>query len=325
MGRHGGGSRSGGSRGGSRSRSGSGSRSGGSSGIRTSKKPFRGCYNRSYYHRGRYYPYYTSDPKFGTKKGILFSNIVSILFLTLHMLFMVGGACIALIHVGEKVDGNPERIQIMDEIDILSPQEEDKLIDLFYDIYDKSGMPITLITDDFEWKEHYENIEPYAEELYYGISMDEAAMLILFTQADVNGFTDWEYDMYCGDDTVKCLSDATFEKLLDTFQKSMAKQDLYYGLDYSWNAIMNDLAKTSFDPSFGYIMAFLLFLYGMMYYFTLNTCIKRRNAVKYFSKNPEMLNPQPMMVYNECPNCGAPNSTMAETCPYCGSVLRLSN
>ena len=63
MARHGGGSRSGGS---SSSRSGGGSRSGGSS-VRTSKTPFKGGYNRSYYHKGKLHSYYTSDKNFGTK------------------------------------------------------------------------------------------------------------------------------------------------------------------------------------------------------------------------------------------------------------------
>lgn len=50
MGRHGGGSRSGGSHRISSLRRSGGSRSGGS-GARTSSKPFAGCYNRSYYDR----------------------------------------------------------------------------------------------------------------------------------------------------------------------------------------------------------------------------------------------------------------------------------
>ena len=54
MGRHGGGSRSGGSHRSSSSRRSGGSRSGGS-GARTSSKPFAGCYNRSYYDRSADY------------------------------------------------------------------------------------------------------------------------------------------------------------------------------------------------------------------------------------------------------------------------------
>lgn len=324
MGRHGGGSRSGGSRSRS-SRSGSSSRSGGrgSSGARSSNKPFRGCYNRSYYHRGRYHPYYTTDAGFGVKRGLGFGNIFSLLLLTLHMCIMLTSLSSFLIHFGGKVNGNPDRIQIYDEIDILSSQEEEDLKELFQQVYDKSGMPVTIFTDDFEWKDHYNSIEFYSEELYYGIDMDESAMVILFTQKDLGGFVDWEYDMYCGDDTITCLSDATFEKLLDTFQKSMAKQDLYYALDYSWNAIMNDLAKTTLHPDGFIVFFFVLCFYGIFYAIFFSGAKKKLNANKYFRENPQKLDSQPMMVHNECPNCGAPNTTLSESCSYCGSILKL--
>lgn len=76
MGRHGGGSRSGGSHRSSSSRSSGGSRSGGS-GVRTSSKPFAGCYNRSYYDRsGRLHTCYTSIKNFGTKSAC--TNIYSV-------------------------------------------------------------------------------------------------------------------------------------------------------------------------------------------------------------------------------------------------------
>ena len=226
MGRHGGGSRSGGSRSrSSSSRSHSGSRSrGSSSSVKSSKTPFRGCYNRSYYYRGRYHPYYTTDATFGTNSGFNVFKLIIAIFITIHMLLMLCTMGFSMISFGSKVDGNPDRIAIVDNIDILTPDEENKTLELLHDVYDKSGMPITIITDDFTWKDYYANIETYSEELYYTIGMDETAMVILFTQDDVGDFIDWEYDVYCGDDTVNCLSDETFDEFLDIFQKSMSKQ-----------------------------------------------------------------------------------------------------
>ena len=341
MGRHGGGSRSGGSRR-SSSRSRSGSRRGGSSSssVRSSNKPFSGSYNRSYYYKGHYYPYYTTDANFGIKSAINFPTIVLFLIFTVYMFMIGGGLVVSMTTFGEKVTGNPDRIQIIDNIDILSNDEENDVIDLLHKVYDKSGMPVTVITDDFEWKENYYDIETYSEELYYGIDMDEDAMVILFTlEEDTDGFVDWEYDMYCGDDTIKCLSDKTFDDLIETFQKSMAKQDLYYALDYSWNSVMNDLAKTSVNPKVWIPMTVLLLFCSIFYILFIHELKHKQRAKEYFSQNPHMLdnsptnsynngsqtiNSQPLSLYSECPNCGAPNTEMREICAYCGSVLKIS-
>ena len=75
MGRHGGGSRSGGG-GGSH---GGGSRGGGS--AKTSAKPFAGCYNRGYYHKGVYHSCYTNSEKYGTSRGRLIGQLLTILFM----------------------------------------------------------------------------------------------------------------------------------------------------------------------------------------------------------------------------------------------------
>lgn len=244
MGRHGGGSRSGGSRSRSSSSRGgsrSGGRSGGS-GVKTSTEPFYGCYNRTYYDRkGRMHKVYTNSASYGTKKGYDIGIIMVLAFITIHMLMMVGSFALTIFEFGGKVDGDASRIFIEDNSNLLDESQEKEVLKLFNRVYEKTGMPITLYTTDFSWKNNYHSIEIYSEELYYKMGMDEDAMIILFTSEDVNGFWDWEYDMYCGDDTIQCLPDDDFEKLLNNFQKSMSQEDLVYALEYSWNSIINDI------------------------------------------------------------------------------------
>jgi hypothetical protein len=48
-----------------------------------------------------------------------------------------------------------------------------KIVELFDEVYEESGMPVTLYTDDFKWKAHYSSLEVYSEELYYAMGMDE--------------------------------------------------------------------------------------------------------------------------------------------------------
>ena len=51
----------------------------------------------------------------------------------------------------------------------------------------------------------------------------------------------------------------------------------------------------------------------------------KNDAYRYFKENPEKLSNTPMTLYSECPNCGASNATQNETCPYCGSLLKISD
>lgn len=325
MGRHGGGSRSGGSSRSSGSRSSGGSRGGGS-GARTSTRPFVGCYNRSYYDRsGRLHSYYTSDENFGTTSAWNLGTIVALIFITCHMLIMIAGFSSTLITFGGKVSGDPDRIYIEDHANVLTDEEEQDVLKLLKDVYEASGMPVTVYTDNFSWKDHYNSLELYSEELYYRIGFEEDAMIILFTVDQRDGFYDWEYDMYCGDDTIKCLSDDAFDELLDNFQKGMANQNLAKALDYAWTSVMDDLAKTKVAWSQVPILLFILLFYGIFYLAILGGSKKKNDAYKYFKNNPEKLSNRPMTLYSECPNCGASNTAQEEVCPYCGSLLKISD
>lgn len=315
MGRHGGGSRCGGISG------------GGGSSSRTSRTPFNGCYNRSYVGMfGKRHAYYTSDSSVGTKSGLDFWTILVIIIVTIHMVFMISKfGFLGLLGMGGKVEGDESRIFIQDRSNLLNTQEEYEVLGLFEKVYEKTGMPITLYTENFDWKDHYNNIEVYSEELYYKLGMEEDAMVILFTSEDKNGFWDWEYDMYCGDKTIRCLSNATFDELITNFQKAMAKEDLVYALDYSWNSIMNDIGEHSFRFHSICDTLPMLCLYVLFYVGILWIALQTNSIYRYFKKNPDKLSMEKMVFYNKCPNCGVTNSFQSETCPYCNSLLLIEN
>ena len=195
MGRHGGGSSSGGSHGHSSSSSSShSSSSGGGSSVRTSTStPFYGCYNRSYYdRRGHYHTFYTSDRNYGTRSGWSFGIIFALLFITIHMLIMISGFGGTAIDFGGKVKGDSSRIQIVDNTNMLTEQEEKEVNNLFEKIYKKSGMPVALYTTDYEWKNNYiDMVEVYSEVIYYKTFKDENSMIIVFSSEKVGEFLDY--------------------------------------------------------------------------------------------------------------------------------------
>ena len=129
MGRHGGGSRSGGRR------SSSSSSNKGGSAQKVSVKPFKGCYNRSYYHRGVCHSYYTTEKDFGTNKSRIRSQLFNIIIITIIILPFILNVASTVIRFGGKVNGDSSRIVIQDTIDLLTPEEEQRTLDLFNKVY----------------------------------------------------------------------------------------------------------------------------------------------------------------------------------------------
>lgn len=329
MGRHGGGSSRGGSHGHSSSRSSfrSSSSSRGGSSIRTSTSiPFHGCYNRSYYdRRGHYHTYYTSDVRCGTRSGWSFGIIFALVFITIHMLIMISGFGANAVDFGVKVKGDKSNIKIVDNTNMLNEQEEIKVKNLFEKVYEKSGMPVALYTTDYQWKNHYTSIEVYSEVIYYQNFKDENSMVILFSSENIDGFFDYEYDFYCGDNTIKCLKDNDFDNLIFDFHKGFinSNYNISDALDYSWDLCMDDLAKTKINFTSLGIVALLLGFYSIFYIAILGGMKKKNQVYKYYKENPDKLDDKPMTTLLKCPSCGGSNTLKEEKCPYCGNVLKI--
>lgn len=328
MGRHCGGSRSGGHHSSSHHSSHRSSSRSGSSGNRsvvTSSKAFKGGYNRSYYDRnGRYHACYTSDSTLGMEPGWNASTFIALGFVVVMFLSIFLPILFEAITFGHRVYGNYERIAIYDEVDILSQTEKRKVIGIFDEVYVKSGMPVTLYVTDWSWKDNYDTLEIYSEELYYQMGSDEDAAIIVFTiDTDAVDFVDWQYDVYCGDDTIACFSDVAFDKFLTKFQKGMANQNLAEALDYAWHSVMNDLAVNKFNFAYLPILLIITLIFGSIIISFAGDAIKRHTVYKFYKHNPSKLEKNPVSVYSECPNCGASNAFEKEICPYCNSLLKM--
>lgn len=328
MGRHGGGSSGGGSRSGGGGRSSSRRRRsrrnrGGSPEIITSSKPFYGCYNRTYADKkGVKHPTYTSDKTLGTSSGWNFYIVLVLALMTICILTPLKMFA-NFVEWGGKIDGNKERILVEDGSNILSEQEELEILGLFSQVYDVSGMPVSLYTEDFSWREKYNTIEARSEEIYYQAGEDEDSMVILFTSQEKNGKLDWHYDMYCGDNTIRCLSDQEFGELLRNFQKAMATDDLAYALGCAWGSVMGDIGRVSFKPLEFFVFLFIASALAMVYKAWLPEIFYRTKVHRYFKNHPEELSMTPMALHSECPSCGASNTFQTETCSYCGGNLKI--
>ncbi len=247
-------------------------------------------------------------------------TVYNFLFVTILMCSLIYTVASEFIFSGEKIDGNSNRIFIVDNANALTTSEEDQVIDLLQKVYQKSGMPVTVYTEDFSWREHYSSIEAYSEKLYYEIGLDESSMILLYTTDNSDDFYDFEYDIYRGDDTIACLSDRSFNKLIDNFQKGMTGLKLYDAIEYSFGSVMDELATKFVDPALFPAIALILFACGISYIYQIVNIVKKNAAYKH---HKEQLAYQPMALYNKCPNCGAPNSEQKEVCSYCNSLLKI--
>lgn len=320
MARHSSGSRSGGSSHSSSHRS--GSRSGGS---RSSSTPFAGSYNRSYYDRhGRFHSYYTTNKFFGVPgKSSALPLILTLVFVTLHMVLMLGGFVLASFEISTKIDGPKERIYIEDNINVVTSEEEERLISLFEEVYEKSGMPVALLVDDYRVARHYDSIEIYAEQEMYSVARDEESMLIVFlVDFSDPDFIDWHYDFCCGDNTIKCLPDGMYYDLTETFYRAMSGGSLPVAIEESFNRVMDRFDSIRVGDSMVFVVIpFLAFIYGIFYVAIFKNIRKAKDAERYFRDNPHKLEEAPVRIYAVCPACGGSNSRAEEKCPYCGSLL----
>ena len=96
-------------------------------------------------------------------------------------------------------------------------------------------------------------------------------------------------------------------------------------MEYAWSSVLPELGKTGVDWSMLPVLPFLLFFYGIFYVVILGGTRKQNEAYRYFKQHPEQLSKEPMVLYSECPNCGAPNTMQKEVCPYCESLLKISD
>ena len=295
MGRHGGGSSRGGG-GGGRSRSGGGSSRRGRGSYRSSSTPFVGAFNRTYIdRRGRVRRHYTNDPDFGIKRPGGVGAWISFAFITLHMVGMFIGLSAALISVGEKVNGDRANIYILDQAELLSEYEEREILSLFESVYEKSGMPVALVTDTFNWRDRFESIEACSEYWYYTQTMDEDAMVVFFAVDYPIEYTDWEFDIYCGDETVKCLSDDLFYRLVESLRKAAYSRALCEALTLSFTTTIDEMgASRLVGVSILAIVPFLLICYSLFYFAILRGRRANKDALRYFQEHPESLSRAPM-------------------------------
>lgn len=379
--------------------------------LKKSIKPFYECYDRTYYDKkGEKHTFFTNDAECGTRNGW---NSFAIYIFVLMLILSIPLLNIALLPTismisnfsgYKKIEGNISHISIDDNANILNNEQETELINLFHNVYDKTGMPIILYTVKYDYKykyespsdykkknnyqsekiylnnnsedifykvgknynlkegtqvnepeeknlketyyitEEYESLYDYAKEIYNKRIKNEDSMLIIVA-ADKEDtiryglpciyISRWEYVIYRGDNTVKCISYDEYDKLINEFEKTMAENDknVTYALKQSWNSIMDEIGELNLQLSnILYISCKIIFningiilFYCFYIWLTLSSLdvFLNNKIYEYYKANPDKLSMTLIRYYNYCQHCGAPNKTQSETCLHCGHSLKI--
>ena len=374
--------------------------------LRKSIKPFYECYDRTYYDKkGEKHDFFTNDVECGTRNGwndFAIFIFVLMLILSLPLLNIALWPTITMISKFsgyQKIEGDISYISIEDNENILNDEQETELINLFHDVYDKTGMPIVLYTIKYDYKYKYESLNNYkknnyqsekiylnknsedilykvgknynlkenkpeeesSEEMYYITGeyeslydyakeiydkriKNEDSMLIIIAADKENTIryglpciyiSRWEYIIYRGDNTVKCISYDEYDKLRNEFEKAMAEndKDVTYALKQSWNSIMDEIGELNFQLSnIIYISGKIIFninsiilFYCFYIWLTLSgvDVFLNNKIYEYYKANPDKLSMTLIRYYNHCQHCGVPNKTQSETCLHCGHSLKI--
>jgi len=136
-----------------------------------------------------------------------------------------------------------DEIIINDTIDILSESEEDELEEVLEEFYDKTGVPVEILTvnhSDWNWpvsaknhyssQKYYHTLEKYAYDKYLDEFTDEGHWLIVYSVKDRDGDkVSWNWEGMQGDDTDSILMEKKTERFGKSLQQRFKDDDISVG------------------------------------------------------------------------------------------------
>lgn len=310
--------------GGSHSSSGGHGGSSGSSG-RTSNHYFNGARTFVFYKDKKPVYKYANyniieEGKMAKSKPITFLFIMLFFTLFFYQFFIIS---VETFHKLNSTSEYVSDIEVVDKIDILSSDEENKILEQLKAMYDKTGVPIVFLTDSNEnWKPYYSSLENYAYDKYCQHFRDEYHWLIVYTQPedlDPN-FVDWYWEGMIGD----YIEPAIHQTKIDSFNK-IVQEELYRNVDNPGKAFIlgfenlyENVDKISVNWSclFMILLVYSLLLFGMI-----NSCFIEPKKVKKYANYIEVKTDKPIEI--KCDYCGGVYILgTCLSCPHCAAPVK---
>lgn len=204
----GGGSHSSGSHSGGGSSSSSSSSGGSSIRYHTSSTYFPGARRYVRYKKGQPEYIYSDDIHLNEKPSPL-----RFLLLIIYVPFIIAVISMFLgsINIPHQItEKYPNPVTIEDNLDVFN--ENTALADALYQFYKTTGIPVTIITENNDWMEHYDALDVYAYDLYVDRYIDEDHWVIVYTTDFDETFEDWHFEGMQGYNTDSILTTSVTDK-----------------------------------------------------------------------------------------------------------------
>ena len=316
----GGGSHSGGSSHSSSSHS--GGSSGGGSSYSTRSSYFPGAHRYVCYTSGSPEYIYSDNPNLND------TGKARLLLLLVYIPFICGlfSLIVQSINIPKKLPAKySESVVIEDYVGVMG--NTTALKQTLYEFYNTTGIPVTLITSDNEWKYYYNSIENYAYDEYVNRYPDEDHWVLIYTTDYGDTFENWYFHGMQGYNTDPILT----TKVTDKFDDNLTKYLYIKGtsVEDAFTMAFRDIIPGIMKPSVNLSQigiaigmgAFIgLHMFFMVFY---NPNKKYKDYVK--CPDDTALDDNPHAHEANCEYCGGLYYRGSVTeCPHCGAPVRSS-
>lgn len=206
-------------------------------------------------------------------------------------------------------------VQIEDYADYLTDAEEADLLETFTAFRDKTGIACDLVTcRNEDWQNNYDNMEPYAYDLYVNRWSDESHWLFVYSEPEEipeDGFVDWYWEGMQGNDTDILLPASVVDEFTEILHRAITDRGLSVGR--AWIMSMTEL-MTTMKTSGLYVPPAVIFPAAIFAFIFMHVCGMIVNTVKSERKEARLIEKRKdggiMLV----------DIPLEDTCTYCGGV-----
>ena len=231
---------------------------------------------------------------------------------------------VGMIQIPRKLSVNTEKdIKVVDEINILTNEEETEIQIRLSELYEKTGIATTvLVEDNSAWQPYYDSLEGYAYDRYCREFEDEYHWLIIYTQPENpdSGFIDWYWEGMIGDDTASALPQERIDAFNEELQENLYRYPETPSKAFikAFDNLITDSQKILIDREGLLVLLSFLVEYG---FFMVIICFIEPMQRKKYADYVEVKNKKPVEI--KCDYCGGVYIVgTCTTCPHCAAPVK---
>jgi len=152
---------------------------------------------------------------------------------------------------------------------------------------------------------------------------DEQHYLFVFSNKVLeDGWQDWKFETVVGDDTTSALGTKRENYMTERLQNNLwsNEENPALGIQTSFEELIEYSQTTHIDWYSIFVASFIICIFIVVFVIAVHGYRKSMDEYNYVQMYPESIK-NPEHYHLQCPNCSAPNTTLEDSCAYCGTVL----